>query len=135
MLGRLMTATLLNSFVERGNYPVDEYLNDLFNVVWQPLDNASEWKNQARRQLERSYVQNLDRLLNPAESEVKTVAGQRAYSGDAMLYVMQQLEKIETYCQKQLRALSTQPSSINALHYTDLLRELRLIRERRTTLH
>ncbi len=135
MLGRLMTATLLNSFVERGNYPVDEYLNDLFSVVWQPLDNASEWKNQARRQLERSYVQNLDRLLNPAESEVKTVAGQRAYSGDAMLYVMQQLEKIETYCQKQLRTLSTQPSSINALHYADLLRELRLIRERRTTLH
>ena len=46
-----------------------------------------------------------------------------------MLYVLQNLQKVETYCQQQMKA----SEGINALHFEDLLREIKLIRERRTT--
>jgi len=46
-----------------------------------------------------------------------------------MLYVMQHLQQIEDYCRQQ----QAQATGINALHFEDLLREVKLIRERRTT--
>ena len=110
-------------------YKVDDYLDDLFNVVWKSIDNTNAWKAAARRQLERSYVQKLNTLLNPSEADMKVAATQRFCNSDAPLYVMKNLERVEQFCTQQ----QTTATSIDRLHYQDLLRELKLIRERRTT--
>ena len=46
-----------------------------------------------------------------------------------MLYIMQNLQKVEDYCKQQAKA----QSGINKLHFEDMLREIKLIRDRRTT--
>ncbi len=135
MLTRLMTITLLSSLATRdvkdGVYTLSEYLDDLFDAVWKPIDNTSKWKAMARRQLQRSYLQNVNKLLNPDVTELKSAANQRSYNTDALLYVAQQLTKLEDYCRQQLAAQDA--SELNRLHFEDMLRELKLIRERRTT--
>ena len=78
-------------------------------------------------------MQNLNKLLNPTEAEQKSAFTQRISNSDALLYVTMHLKKVEDYCRQQLTLPDTQPSALNTAHYEDLLRELKLIRERRTT--
>ena len=127
VLKRLMAPTMFYNLAS-GNYPVEQYLDDLFQQVWQPLGDG--WKATARRQLERAYVQNLNALLNPTEAELAaTTPAARFYQQDGVLYVLQHLQRVEDYCQQQMKSAS----SLDALHYEDLLRQTKLIRERRTT--
>ena len=49
-------------------------------------------------------------------------------SRDALLYVLRQLDQIELFCQSQ----RGEAGSISTLHYDELLRQVRLIREKRT---
>ena len=126
LLTRLMTPLMLSN-ISTGDYAVDQYLDDLFSQVWS-APKGSAFQQKARRQLQRSYVQNLNSLLNPTEADLKGSLS-RNYNTDAMLYVLQNLQKVETYCQQQMKA----SEGINALHFEDLLREIKLIRERRTT--
>ena len=133
-LQRLMTAAMLNTLynISTGNdkaYKVPDFLNDVFQQAFVPRQGASEWQQKARRQLQRAYVQNLNKLLNPTEAELKAVSGQRNYNSDALLYALQHLATVEQYCRQQ--SLSAADNSIEKLHYDDLLRQLRLIRERR----
>ena len=46
-----------------------------------------------------------------------------------MLYLMQHLDTVEQFCKAQ----AAQSEGINLLHYNDLLRQIKLIRERRVT--
>ena len=140
LLERMMTPALLNIIYNASNpvkqtadetYPLPDYLSDLFDAVWQPLSGQNEWKDQARRQLERAYLSNANRLLNPSESDLRTLAGERNYNSDAILYVVQNLQRVEDYCRQQASAYPE--GSINTLHFQDLLRQISLIRERRTT--
>ena len=126
ILSRLMTPLMLHNIGNSG-YPTAQYFDDLFQQVWLPLDNDT-WKAQARRQLQRSYLQNINALLNPTEADLKGVQG-RYYNSDATLYAMQNLQKVEDYCRQQ----ATGDGSLNALHYDDLLQQIKVIRERRTT--
>ena len=127
LLTRLMTPLMLSN-ISTSDYAVNQYLDDLFAQVWTAPKGSTSFQQKARRQLQRSYVQNLNSLLNPSEAELKG-AMSRSYNSDAMLYVLQNLQKVETYCQQQIKA----SEGINALHFEDLLREIKLIRERRTT--
>ena len=127
LLTRLMTPLMLSN-ISTSDYAVNQYLDDLFALVWTAPKSSSSFQQKARRQLQRSYVQNLNSLLNPSEADLKG-AMSRNYNSDAMLYVLQNLQKVETYCQQQMKA----SEGINALHFEDLLREIKLIRERRTT--
>ena len=127
LLTRLMTPLMLSN-ISTSDYAVNQYLDDLFAQVWTAPKSSSSFQKKARRQLQRSYVQNLNSLLNPSEADLKG-AMSRNYNSDAMLYVLQNLQKVETYCQQQMKA----SEGINALHFEDLLREIKLIRERRTT--
>ena len=135
MLTRLMAITPLAQMAARdarpGVYTTEEYLDDLFNAVWKPIDSQHKWKAMARRHLQRSYVQQLNKLLNPTEADLKSSVTQRYYNTDALLYVALQLKKLEDYCRQQVAAEET--TTLDRLHYEDLLRELRLINERRTT--
>ena len=127
LLTRLMTPLMLSN-ISTSDYAVNQYLDDLFAQVWTAPKSSSSFQQKARRQLQRSYVQNLNSLLNPSEADLKG-AMSRNYNSDAMLYVLQNLQKVETYCQQQMKT----SEGINALHFEDLLREIKLIRERRTT--
>ena len=127
LLTRLMTPLMLSN-ISTSDYAVNQYLDDLFAQVWTAPKGSTYFQQKARRQLQRSYVQNLNSLLNPSEADLKG-AMSRSYNSDAMLYVLQNLQKVETYCQQQMKA----SEGINALHFEDLLREIKLIRERRTT--
>ena len=127
LLTRLMTPLMLSN-ISTSDYAVNQYLDDLFAQVWTAPKGSTSFQQKARRQLQRSYVQNLNNLLNPSEADQKG-AMSRSYNSDAILYVLQNLQKVEDYCQQQMKA----SEGINALHFEDLLREIKLIRERRTT--
>jgi hypothetical protein len=130
VLKTLLNATLLDKIYKdqqaKGAYQFTDYLNDVFRTVWKPLTGLNDVKARTRRLLERAYVEQLDSLLNPAKKEKPTPAD-RANSSDAKLYMEQHLAKIEAFCKAQ----AAQSKDIDLLHYNDLLRQLKLIRERR----
>ena len=130
VLKTLLNASLLDKIYKdqqaKGAYQFTDYLNDVFRTVWKPLTGLNDVKARTRRLLERAYVEQLDSLLNPAKKEKPTPAD-RANSSDAMLYMEQHLAKIEAFCKAQ----AAQSKDIDLLHYNDLLRQLKLIRERR----
>ena len=111
-----------------GAYQFKDYLNDLFYSVWKPLTGFNDMQVRTRRLLERHYVEQINNLLNPVKTD-KPTAADRASNSDIMLYLMQQLDTIEQFCKTQ----AAQSEGINLLHYNDLLRQIKLIRERRVT--
>ena len=107
-------------------YSVDEYFNDIFDAVWKPLSDKDEENNSFRRQQQRSYVDFLGMAINGSTGSdgLNTSMAQRS---DAVLYIEMHLDKVENY----LKNVSQQPSStLNALHYKDLLLRVKKIRER-----
>ena len=114
------------------SYPVEEYLDDVFAMVWKPLNNTDEQQNNFRRQQQRSYVDFLGTALNPAPAPTSTstavitantslTAAQRS---DAILFIEQHLDKVENYLKSQ------QADGTNALHYKNLLLRIKKIREK-----
>jgi len=107
-------------------YSVDEYFNDIFDAVWKPLSDKDEENNSFRRLQQRSYVDFLGMAINGSTGSdgLNTSMAQRS---DAVLYIEMHLDKVENY----LKNVSQQPSStLNALHYKDLLLRVKKIRER-----
>ena len=128
VLRSLMAPMLLRN-VDNSGYPLDEYLDDLFAEVWK-LENGSERKAKMRRNLQRDYLKNLNNLVNPATTNGPQSQNVSQYgNADVLLYVMQNLQKAEEFCKQQAQT----QSGINKLHFEDLLREIKLIRDRRTT--
>jgi hypothetical protein len=131
VIGRLLggyqlMALHVNACTAKDGYTVVEYLDDLFHETWKPLNNSNEWKNGQRRNLERMYLAQLNKLINPDE---KTSANQRVENTDINLYLLQHLGKIEQFLKQQQS--SEADNSINALHYQDLLERIQLIRDKR----
>lgn len=109
-------------------YQLNDYFNDLFATVWKPIDATQELKALSRRSLQRLYVDNLNSLLNPTEKE-KEGANAVFYKSDLPLFVAQHLDKVEAYVKTQ----AASATGVNAMHYKDLLQQIKLIRERRVT--
>jgi hypothetical protein len=111
-------------------YPVSEYLDDVFAMVWKPLNNNDEQQNNFRRQQQRSYVDFIGSALNPASTTSSTTAIAantsviNAQRSDAILYMEQHLDKVENYLKNQ------QTDGINGLHYKNLLLRIKKIREK-----
>ena len=126
IVNRLLSQNLLNALCNQGDYPVGEYLDDLFALVWQPA-SGSAWQQKEHRQLQRAYILQLDRLLNPAAN---VAFAQLIDSSDALLYVLQHLDKIDAYLKTQAKR-----SDLEALHCHDLLQQTKLIRDKRTMVH
>jgi len=130
IVGRLLAAYVLNKICAQPSldpqaYTLTEYLDDLQAEVWKPAEGTSLWKRQMRRSLQRSYLVTLGKLINPDE---KASSANRVDQGDALLYLVQHLEKIE-----QFLAAQKGGDELNSLHYADLLRQVKLIKERRVT--
>ena len=124
VVSRLLAMSVLNTLCNSGDYPVGEYLDDLFAQVWKPLATADDWKAKERRHLQRAYMAQLDRLLNPTTTSPTTAA--RIDNGDVLLYLLQHLERVEQHLQSQ------EATGLNRLHYDELLRQAKVIREKRS---
>lgn len=109
-------------------YRYTDYLNDVFTAVWKPLSGQSDIKARIRRDLERTYVELIDGILNPVAKEKGTTTGTGS-STDVVLYMQQHLDKIENYCKAQ----AVKATGIDKLHFQDLLRRIKLIRDRQVT--
>ncbi len=120
VVNQLLSLSTLNSLCNQGYYPVDEYLADLFALVWKPIDEGNEWKAKERRNLQRSYISQVNTLLNPPT----TSGGMRIDGSDVLLYMLQHLDQIEQH----LKGLSA--SGINAQHRDELLRRIKQMREK-----
>ena len=130
LLGRLLSGYVLNTIYNQNEqsaepYLLNEYLDDVFAQVWKPLAVTDSWTTKERRNLQRTYVEQLNSLLNP---DAKSLKSDRVDGSDVGLYVLQHLDKLENYLKSM-----TSATGINALHYQDLLRRVKLIRERQTT--
>ncbi|MBQ6309833.1 MAG: zinc-dependent metalloprotease, partial [Prevotella sp.] len=96
--------------------------------------NSNEKLNNYRRQLQRSYVARLADAINPrpaasANTQQRTTTATLSNSlgqSDALLYVLQHLNKVENYLKQQ--ADSAQRGSVNQLHYQDLLLKVQKIK-------
>ena len=97
-------------------YPVEEYLNDIFAMVWKPLTAKDELQNNFRRFQQRTYVDFIDTALNSNNAT--------AQRSDAILYFEQHLDKVEGYLKAQ------QAGGINAQHYKNLLLRVKKMREK-----
>ena len=111
--------------------------------MWKPLDGRDALRDKMRRSLERNYMARINTLLNPKENSSSSGAlvillssalgsGSSEFNAnsDALLYVLQHLDKIEQFAQSQLG----HSTGLDKLHYEDLLRQIKLIRDRRTTI-
>jgi hypothetical protein len=99
-------------------YPVEEYLDDVFNMVWKPLTNKNEEINDFRRHLQRAYVDFLGLSINP--NELNKATSTTAHRSDAIIYLEQHLDKLEQYLQQQP----------NTPHYKNLKLRVKKIREK-----
>ncbi|MBM6992312.1 MAG: zinc-dependent metalloprotease [Prevotella sp.] len=115
-----------NGLTATSPYPVDEYLNDVFKAAWKPMSATDSRRNTYRRQLERSYLNFLNTIINPTEKQLTGLAI-NAQRSDAVIYALQHLSTIEAFC-KQQRS-KQQGNDINALHYDNILLQLNKIRE------
>ena len=106
-------------------YPADEYLKDVFNAVWRPLDNKDERINYFTRQLERIYLANIKNMLCPSKTDKEDTSLRRS---DAILYVEKYLDDIENYIDNQLKEYSSE-DDINHRHFASLKREVNDIKK------
>ena len=114
-----------DQFISDKAYPVEEYFDDIFGMVWKPLTDKDEEQNSFRRLQQRSYVDFLGVALNGGSGADGTNTS-LATRSDAILYIEQHLDKVENYLQN----VSQQQSALNTLHYNDLLLRVKKIRER-----
>lgn len=106
-------------------YPADEYLKDVFNAVWRPLDNKDERINYFTRQLERIYLANIKNMLCPSKTDKEDTSLRRS---DAILYVEKHLDDIENYIDNQLKEYISE-DDINHRHFASLKREVNDIKK------
>lgn len=136
----VLTKIYNDSFDRSSAYQLPDYLDDVYRAVWKPLTTEQNIKNTTRRTLERSFVQCIDQLLNPSEKPQRasnlsqmfaTGSGGNSSSltSDALLYVQMLLDKVETYCQAQ----QAQSIGVNAMHYKDLLRQIKRVKDKQTS--
>ena len=117
-----LIATLHNAELRAAQpYTVEEYLDDVFAAVWKPLDAKDERQNDFRRQQQRTYVDCVGRMLNPADDNA---AANAVLRNDAVLYAEMHLDKLEAY-------LKQQPTDgLTGRHYKNLLLRIKRIREK-----
>lgn len=107
-------------------YPLDEYLNDVFTAIWKPLNTSNELENNLRRQLQRSYLTFIGRMMN---SESKDIANANATfsRSDILLFVETHFDKVEEYVKRQLAVYKE--GDLNYRHYAALLRDIKKTKE------
>jgi hypothetical protein len=102
MVSPSLLFTLHNNALRAADpYPVNEYLDDVFSLVWKPVNNSNALQNDYLRQQQRSYVDLLGTILNPVKDKESSSVDIKIVRSDVMLYAEQHLDKIETWLKAQ----------------------------------
>ena len=118
----LIQPNLLNNLKKEGKYPIDEWLNDVFSIVWTPMSAKNEWQNSFTRSYQRAYIRSLkNTLIGIDDAKAGVQAGTK--DSDVYLYILQHVDKLETYLNNQ--AKNTAAGSIAQLHYQNLLLQVK----------
>ena len=107
-------------------YPLDEYLNDVFTAIWKPLNTSNELENNLRRQLQRSYLTFIGRMMNPESKDIANANATFSRS-DILLFVETHFDKVEEYVKRQLAVCKE--GDLNYRHYAALLRDIKKTKE------
>ena len=107
-----------NELSAKEAYPVAEYLDDVFALVWKPIADKDERQNNYLRQQQRAYVEAVGRILNPTDDMKKSSAS--VFQSDVVLFGEQHLDKIEQYLKTQA----------DTPHYRNLLLRIKKIHEK-----
>ncbi len=141
VISRMLSADVINkiygsSYTSTSALKIDAYFDALMKEVWKPLKGDGSMADMLRRTLERNYINKVAGILCPKEEKPKTglVAllspnSSSQNSSDATLYLLQHLDNIEQYVKGQ----EASAVGIDKLHYQDLQRQIKLIRDSRTT--
>lgn len=121
MMYRMYTKSLFST----DPYPLDEYLKDVFNAVWRPVNNKDERINYYTRQLERIYLANIKNILCPSNTDKEDTSLRRS---DAILYVESHLDDIEEYIDNQIKVYNSE-DDINHRHFVSMKREVNRIKK------
>ena len=129
VLSYLLSAYILyncinNSFTASQPYPVNDYLNDVFQAAWKPMSKTDLRGNNFRRRLEQNYVEHIGQAIYTSKTPKENIKFTRS---DVTLYALKHLDKIDNFCRQQLK--TTDANSINALHYNNLLLKTKKIRD------
>ncbi len=132
VLAYLLSGTMVANQIKRGNYPAEEYLDDVLAAAWKPIEGTNERLNNFNRQMQRAYVNLLGAAINPKQTTTTSnsqtssaaSANTNALNSDAILYLLQHLEKVE----KKISQLVDNASGINRMHYQDLQLKIRKIK-------
>ena len=100
-------------------YPVEEYLDDVFNMVWKPLNGTNKEQENFRRYQQRAYIDFIGMGLNPT-LEKTAASSPAALRSDAVIYLEQHLDRVEQYLKQQEQTP----------HYRNLLLRIKKIREK-----
>ena len=102
MVSPSLLFTLHNNALRAADpYPVNEYLDDVFSLVWKPVNNSNALQNDYLRQQQRSYVDLLGTILNPVKDKESGSVDIKIVRSDVMLYAEQHLDKIEKWLKAQ----------------------------------
>lgn len=116
-----------SSLIASEPYPLDEYLNDVFAAAWKPLNDSNELENNFRRQLHRTYLGFVERVLNPGDKE-KQIVNLNVSRSDILLYMEMHLNEVEESVRKELAGC--EEGSLNNRHYKALLRTIDKTKEK-----
>lgn len=122
----LINPNLLNNQRKGGKYPVGEYLDDVFSIIWKPLTGMSEYQAAWRRAEENAFVRFLDKGLNNPSADKEAPLQLNTNNSDVFLYLLQTADKTENYLTKQLQ--TTPKGSLNYLHYNNLLLKVKQLK-------
>lgn len=117
-ISRIQDGNLLSA----ADYTTDEYLRDVFNAVWKPLDAKDERVNEYRRRTENAYLSQLKLMLLPPAAEKSSQI--LAQNDNVSAYLVDHLDRIEQFAKAQ------KSTGINALHYKAVLRKIAQIRKK-----
>lgn len=115
------------SLVSSDPYTLDEYLDDVFGAIWKPLNDANEQENRYRRQLQRTYMDFMEKVMNPSDKD-KTTGGTLAVQrSDVMLFIEEHLDKIAAYINEHQRI--EKEGTVNYRHFAALQRSVTKLKD------
>ena len=129
---RMLAPTLLanlsdQSATDAKAYSIEAYLEGLAKAVFSTTDASDRTAAAARRNLQRTYVQHLHKLLIPATDKSTSPTDGRIRKSDAAIWLTAHLDTVEQHCNSLKEKAQ---STIDRLHYADLLQQIDNIRKK-----
>lgn len=122
----LINPNLLNNQRKGGKYPVGEYLDDVFAIIWKPLTGLNDFQASWRRAEENAFVRVLGNAINNPSADKEAPLQLNTNNSDVFLYLLQMADKTENFLNRQLT--TTSKSSLNYQHYSNLLLKVKQLK-------